>query len=134
MPRPPRDLPAPAAPGARVPPPQIPAHRLAATRPRPPGADERPPDQPLTEFQRAVVAVVGSLAAGEVVTYADVAVEVGRPGAAQAVANVLRRVDGLPWWRIIPTSGRLYRSHAPTQRPLLEAEGVAVGPDRRVLG
>jgi methylated-DNA-protein-cysteine methyltransferase-like protein len=100
--------------------------------PPPPGADERPPDQPLTEFQRAVVDVVSSLAAGDIVTYGDVAVEIGRPGAAQAVANVLRRVHGLPWWRVIPTSGRLYRSHEPTQRPLLEAEGVAIGPDRRV--
>jgi methylated-DNA-protein-cysteine methyltransferase-like protein len=88
----------------------------------------------LTDFQQAVVDVVGALEPGEIATYAEIAVEAGRPGAAQAVANVLREVPDLPWWRVIPTSGRLYRTHAPTQRPLLEREGIAVGPDRRVRG
>jgi alkylated DNA nucleotide flippase Atl1 len=102
--------------------------------PLPPGAADQPPDQPLTDFQRAVVDVVRSLHPGDIVTYADVAMEIDRPGAAQAVANVLRRVPGLPWWRVIPTGGRLYRTHEPTQRPLLEAEGVVVGRDGRVHG
>jgi methylated-DNA-protein-cysteine methyltransferase-like protein len=100
----------------------------------PPNADPVPHDHPLTPFQHAVATVVRDLGPGDVVTYADVALEVGRPGGAQAVANVLRRVPDLPWWRVVPTSGRLYRTHAPTQRPLLEAEGVRVGADRRVLG
>ena len=102
------------------------------TPPPPPNADPQPPGAELTTFQRAVVAVVQELRTGEVVTYGDVAMEIGRPGSAQAVANVLRRVPDLPWWRVIPTSGRLYRTHAPTQRLLLKAEGVRVGADRRV--
>lgn len=76
--------------------------------------------------------MVRGLRAGEVVTYAEVALEAGRPGSAQAVANVLRRVPGLPWWRVVPSTGRIYRTHAPIQVPLLEAEGVALD-DRRVL-
>ena len=99
----------------------------------PPGADPQLPDAPLTPFQRAVVDLVGSLQPGEVVTFADVATEIGRPGSAQAVANVLRRVPGVPWWRVVPTSGRLYRTHAPTQGPLLEAEGVHVDAARRIV-
>lgn len=87
----------------------------------------------MTEFQRAVVDVVAALGPGEVVSYAEVALEAGRPGSAQAVANVLRRVPGLPWWRVVPASGRIYRTHAPVQRPLLEAEGVVIDADRRVL-
>lgn len=102
--------------------------------PPPPHADLQAPDARLTPFQQAVADVVRALAPGEVVTYGDVALEVGRPRSAQAVAGVLRRVDGLPWWRVVPTSGRLYRTHAPTQRPLLEAEGVEVGRDGRVSG
>lgn len=102
--------------------------------PPPPNADPVPVDRQLTPFQRAVATVVRDLAPGEVVTYGDVALEVGRPGGAQAVANVLRRVPDLPWWRVVPTSGRLYRTHAPTQAPLLEAEGVRVDADRRVRG
>jgi methylated-DNA-protein-cysteine methyltransferase-like protein len=100
--------------------------------PPPPNADPQPPDASLTPFQQAVVEVVRALRPGDVVTYGDVALELGRPGSAQAVANVLRRVEGLPWWRVVPTSGRLYRTHAPTQRPLLEAEGVQVDEDRRI--
>jgi methylated-DNA-protein-cysteine methyltransferase related protein len=98
----------------------------------PPGGAAAPPER-LTAFQRAVVDVVASLAPGEVATYAEVALEAGRPGSAQAVANVLRRVPGLPWWRVVPSTGRLYRTHAPTQAPLLRAEGVDVDEDRRVV-
>lgn len=101
--------------------------------PPPPGAFPEPPEE-LTRFQRAVVAVVRDLPAGTVLTYAEVALEAGHPGAAQAVANVLRRVPGLPWWRVIPQSGRLYRTHAPTQQPLLEAEGAVIDEERRVVG
>jgi methylated-DNA-protein-cysteine methyltransferase related protein len=103
-----------------------------AAPPLPPGGHPEPPDR-LTPFQQAVVAVVAALRPGEVLTYAEVALEAGRPGSAQAVANVLRRVPGLPWWRVIPSTGRLYRTHAPTQRRLLEAEGVTVDDDRHVI-
>jgi len=102
--------------------------------PPPPNGAFDSPDGPLTDFQQAVVDVVGALGPAEIVSYADVALEAGRPGSAQAVANVLRRIPGLPWWRVVPTSGRLYRSHEPTQRALLEGEGVSVGADRRVYG
>jgi methylated-DNA-protein-cysteine methyltransferase related protein len=91
-----------------------------------------PPDRPLTPFQAAVVEVVARLPAGEVLSYDEVAREAGHPGSAQAVANVLRRIPGLPWWRVVPSDGRLYRTHAPTQGPLLEAEGVAVDERGRV--
>jgi methylated-DNA-protein-cysteine methyltransferase related protein len=97
----------------------------------PPGGHPEPPDE-LTDFQRAVVEVVRDLRPGEVVTYAEVALETGHPGSAQAVANVLRRVPGLPWWRVVPSTGRIYRTHAPTQIPLLRAEGVHVDDHRRI--
>lgn len=111
--------------------PTSPHHPAAA--PLPPGGHPEPPAS-LTPFQQHVVAVVEALPPGEVVTYAEVALEAGHPGGAQAVANVLRRVPGLPWWRVVPTDGRLYRTHAPTQAPLLAAEGVQVDDDRHVGG
>lgn len=98
--------------------------------PRPPGGHAGVPTS-LTPFQRHVVAVVEALAPGDLLTYAEVAREAGHPGAGQAVANVLRRVPGLPWWRVLPASGRLYRTHAPVQQPLLEADGHRI-VDRRV--
>jgi methylated-DNA-protein-cysteine methyltransferase related protein len=97
-----------------------------------PGGAQEPPSNPLTPFQASVVELVGGLTAGEVMTYAEVADEIGRPGSGQAVANVLRRVPGLPWWRVIPSSGALYRTHAPTQAPLLRVDGVSVDEEGRV--
>ena len=99
--------------------------------PLPPGGHDIPPAE-LTAFQRHVVGVVRGLGPGDVVTYAEVAREAGHAGAGQAVANVLRRVPGLPWWRVVPAGGRLYRTHAPTQQPLLEAEGHRF-EDRRLV-
>jgi methylated-DNA-protein-cysteine methyltransferase related protein len=98
----------------------------------PPGGRPDPPDS-LTAFQHAVVEVVQGLRPGEVLSYEEVAIAAGHPGSAQVVANVLRRVPELPWWRVIPSSGRLYRTHAPTQAPLLRAEGVEVDDAGRVL-
>ncbi|MBO8128066.1 MAG: methylated-DNA--[protein]-cysteine S-methyltransferase [Peptococcaceae bacterium] len=43
-----------------------------------------------TEFQRAVLRVVKEIPYGSVVSYGDVAVRVGRPGAARAVGQVMR--------------------------------------------
>jgi alkylated DNA nucleotide flippase Atl1 len=100
--------------------------------PLPPNATPWPDDHVPTEFQRAVVEVVRELRSGELATYGELADDIGRPGAGQAVANVLRRAPDLPWWRVIPTDGRLYRTHAAVQVPLLEAEGHGVDEHRRV--
>ena len=72
------------------------------------------------------------LCRGPIFTAFAVGIELGRPGGAQAIANVLRTVPGLPWWRVLPSDGRLYCSHAPTQVPLLEAEGHRIDEHRRV--
>lgn len=105
---------------------------MTAARPLPPGAAPWPDDHEPTEFQLAVVELVSGLGEGELVTYGEIADELGRPGAGQAVANVLRGVPDLPWWRVIPGEGRLYRTHAPVQAPLLRAEGHTVDEHRRV--
>lgn len=81
----------------------------------------------VTPFRRRVHAVVTGLSPGEVVTYGEVAVEAGHPGAARAVGSALRGVgDALPWWRVVPASGRLVEHLAPRQSLLLRAEGVTV--------
>ncbi len=100
--------------------------------PAPPNATPWPDDHEPTAFQRAVVDAVTRLRPGELLTYGELAEEIGRPGSAQAVANVLRSAPGLPWWRVLPADGRLYRTHAPVQVPLLEAEGHLVDDERRL--
>jgi methylated-DNA-protein-cysteine methyltransferase-like protein len=91
-----------------------------------------PEDHEPTPFQAAVVEAVAALGRGELITYGELAEELGRPGGGQAVANVLRSALGLPWWRVLPAGGRLYRSHAPVQAPLLEAEGHRIDEHRWV--
>jgi alkylated DNA nucleotide flippase Atl1 len=100
--------------------------------PLPPNAAPWPDDHRPTAFQQAVVEAVRALEPGELVTYGELAEEVGRPGSGQAVANVLRCAPDLPWWRVVPAGGRLYCSHAPVQAPLLEAEGHTVDEHRRL--
>jgi methylated-DNA-protein-cysteine methyltransferase-like protein len=102
------------------------------SEPCPPNATPWPDDHEPTPFQRAVIDAVRRLQPGDLVTYGELAEELGRPGGGQAVANVLRHATRLPWWRVVPAEGRLYRTHAPTQAPLLEAEGHTVDEHRRV--
>lgn len=97
-----------------------------------PKAKPWPDDHRMTEFQAAVVAVVEALGPGDLVSFNDVADHVGRPGSGQAVANVLRGAPDLPWWRVLPSDGRVYRNLARVQVPLLRAEGHRVDEHRRV--
>jgi methylated-DNA-protein-cysteine methyltransferase related protein len=83
-------------------------------------------------FVERVRRVVAAVAPGEVVTYGEVAEEAGSPRAARAVGNVMARSDGLPWWRVVTSDGRLVRGHERDQARRLRAEGVAVR-GRRVV-
>ncbi|MFK8026038.1 MAG: MGMT family protein [Ilumatobacter sp.] len=97
-----------------------------------PNAAPWPPGHEPTEFQQDVIDAVSALRPGELVTFGELAIELGRPGGGQAVANVLRGVPDLPWWRVVPGEGRLYRDLVAAQQPLLEAEGHRVDQHRRV--
>ena len=73
--------------------------------------------------------VIAGLAPGEVVSYGDVAAQAGYPGAARGVGAVLASTgpeDGLPWWRVIMSSGRLAPGKEHEQARLLRLEGVVV--------
>lgn len=98
----------------------------------PPRAEPWTDEHELTEFQRLVVDAMAVLKPGELMTYGEMAEEIGRPGSGQAVANVLRSAPSLPWWRVLPSDGRLYCTHLPTQGPLLRAEGHRIDEHRRV--
>jgi alkylated DNA nucleotide flippase Atl1 len=86
------------------------------------------------EFTEAVHRVVRGVPSGEVVTYGEIALEVGHPGQARAVGRVLGAGGAdLPWWRVVAADGRLVPGHGDEQRRRLRAEGVATD-ERRVLG
>jgi methylated-DNA-protein-cysteine methyltransferase related protein len=85
----------------------------------------------MSRFDQAVVAVLQSLSPGEVVTYGEVALEAGYPGAARAVGRVLATGgDDLPWWRVVTADGRLVPGHEREHERRLRAEGVAVDGGR----
>ena len=67
------------------------------------------------------------------VTYGEIAEEVGHPGAARAVGNVVAQAEGLPWWRVVTATGRLVPGHEEVQARRLRSEGVAVRGKRVVV-
>lgn len=82
--------------------------------------------EPRDDFSEAVIATIEEIPRGEISTYGEVAQESGYPGAARAVGNLLRTVPGLPWWRVITTTGRLVPDKEAEHARLLRAEGVSV--------
>jgi len=90
----------------------------------------------MTPFERKVLTILSRIPVGRVTTYGDVARLAGKPGAARAVGNIMRRGDrpGLPYHRVIAAGGALGGySNLQLKRSLLAAEGLSVTP-RRVVG
>ncbi len=77
-----------------------------------------------------MIAVLRSLESGDVISYGEVAAEAGFPGAARAVGGVLRKQEGLPWWRVVTSTGRLVPGLEIEHARRLEAEGVVVRDGR----
>ena len=80
----------------------------------------------MSDFEDAVRRVVLSLRPGDVVTYGEIARESGHPGAARAVGGVMASSEGLPWWRVVTSEGRLVPGHETEQARRLRSEGVEV--------
>jgi len=90
-------------------------------------------------FYHQIYRVVCRVPRGQVVTYGQVAVILGCPGAARAVGYAMHRTpqgQGIPWHRVINARGRIsikgdvYAAEA--QRALLESEGVVFEDGDRV--
>ena len=82
-----------------------------------------------TPFQRAVLEAVAAIPRGEVRTYGEAALEVGHPGAARAVGEVMRtnRIPVLiPCHRVVRSGGDVgqYSPDPVIKRRLLRAEGA----------
>jgi methylated-DNA-protein-cysteine methyltransferase-like protein len=81
----------------------------------------------VNDFTDGVIAVIAAIEPGDVWTYGEVAEAAGRPGAARAVGRILATVDaGLPWWRVVTSTGRLVPGHEAEHARRLRAEGVPV--------
>jgi methylated-DNA-protein-cysteine methyltransferase-like protein len=76
-----------------------------------------------TTFEEAVLSVLRSLEAGEVVTYGEVAELAGYPGRARGVGRILAITEeDLPWWRVVGSGGKLRSPHPALQAHLLASE------------
>jgi methylated-DNA-protein-cysteine methyltransferase-like protein len=87
-------------------------------------------------FYEEVYAFVRRVPRGRVVTYGQVALELGAPAAARAVGYALHFLPGendVPWWRVINARGAISLkgrgASADLQRKLLEHEGVRFRAD-----
>lgn len=88
---------------------------------------------PLTDQQlrderdSRILAVIRSLAPGEVVTYGDIAEDAGYPKLSRLVGRLLAITDDdLPWWRVVNAAGRLVPGYEREQAAQLRSEGVTV--------
>jgi len=85
---------------------------------------------------RRVLAIVRRIPVGRVATYGDVAQLAGRPGAARAVGNIMRKAaePGLPYHRVIAAGGRVggFGRDPQLKTALLRAEGHSIRGGRIV--
>jgi methylated-DNA-protein-cysteine methyltransferase-like protein len=74
-----------------------------------------------------VVRAIRAIPAGKVSSYGAIARAAGWDGAARQVAQILRRVHGLPWQRVVGSGGaiKLPGENGAEQRIRLRMEGVA---------
>lgn len=89
------------------------------------------------EFKESVYSVVGQIPEGRVMTYGDVAVAAGAPGAAWEVGQIAHwGPEELPWQRVVNKQGGLARGYTwgglEGHKQELEAEGIRVSEDYTV--
>lgn len=77
-------------------------------------------------FIEAVLATVEAIPPGKVLAYGDVAELIGRGGPRSVGAVMSGHGAGVPWWRVVPASGRLAPHLAERQATLLRHEGTDV--------
>ena len=90
-----------------------------------------------SEFTLLVIEIIRSIPEGKVASYGQIAREAGFPRMSRQVSWVLNRDsrrEGLPWHRVINSSGgiSLKGEAANLQKALLESEGIVFSPAGKV--
>jgi methylated-DNA-protein-cysteine methyltransferase-like protein len=92
----------------------------------------------MREFTERAVALIGSIPAGKVMTYGQIAACAGSPRGARQIVRILHSLSGkhgLPWHRVINSKGEIgirEPYHRELQLQQLESEGVTFTSDGRV--
>jgi alkylated DNA nucleotide flippase Atl1 len=77
----------------------------------------------MSPFLRAVRRVVRGIPRGTTLSYGEVALRAGKPGAPRAVVAALHSLTDVPWWRVARRDGTLAPQVAHQQAVLLRQEG-----------
>lgn len=85
----------------------------------------------MTAFQKKVARIVARIPRGTTLSYGEVALRAGKPGAPRAVLSALRSLD-VPWWRVARFDGTLAPQVAHEQATLLKQEGWKPRKTKRV--
>jgi alkylated DNA nucleotide flippase Atl1 len=88
----------------------------------------------MTPFVRAVRRIVRGIPRGTTLSYGEVAIRAGRPGAPRAVVAALHHLHDIPWWRVARHDGTLAPPVAREQAALLRQEGWKPRQRRRKRG
>ena len=84
---------------------------------------------PAGEAVEQVLAVVDRIPAGKVLSYGDIAEWVGLRSARQVGMIMHRYGDGVPWHRVVMTTGAAAPHKTIEQLALLRADGTPLVPD-----
>lgn len=89
-------------------------------------------------FTQAVYSQIAKVPTGKVISYSQLALLSGHPGAARAVGQIAHfGPTHLPWHRLVHASGKLANGFVPggpaRQRQLLESERVKFYSDKVIM-
>jgi methylated-DNA-protein-cysteine methyltransferase related protein len=88
-------------------------------------------------FRRSVYEIVRQIPEGKVLTYGDIAALCGHPYAARVVGQIAHfGPEELPWQRVVNRFGVMasgYYGGKEVHKQILEAEGVKIGDDYRIV-
>ena len=88
----------------------------------------------MNAFFEQIYDLVSKIPFGKVVSYGQIAKELGKPRAAREVGWAMRNCpENHPWHRVVMSDGSITGGmYAEMRKSLLEDEGVIVGADGRV--
>jgi methylated-DNA-protein-cysteine methyltransferase-like protein len=90
-----------------------------------------------SSFRESVYEIVRQIPKGKLMTYGDIAAIAGHPYAARVVGQIAHfGPEELPWQRVVNRLGAMasgYYGGKEIHKQILEAEGVAVGEDYKVV-
>jgi len=90
-----------------------------------------------SSFRESVYVIVAQIPLGRLITYGDIAAVAGHPYAARVVGQIAHfGPEELPWQRVVNRTGTMasgYYGGKEVHKQMLEAEGIVVGDDYKVI-